>query len=105
MKINFLQKILDEDNKPAVMDGTEVTLRKVCTMALFASLKGDENLDGLKKGEIGFLGLQIQHSDELDLKSKDIELLKDRIGKICSNLVIYRAFELLDPSAKPTEAA
>lgn len=104
MKIDFTQPILDENNEP-VKEGMFKTIRSTCTTALFAQIKGDENLSPDKKGEMGFLGLQIQHSDTLDLKVEQVAMIKSRIGMIAPNLIVYRAFELLDPKEGGKEVA
>lgn len=103
MQIDFTKPILDESDEP-IKEGPFMTLRTICTAALFAQIRGDENLSPEKKGEMGFLGLQIQHSDTLDLRAEQIATLKERVGKIAPNLVVYRAFSLLDPKTEPKEA-
>lgn len=100
MKINFTQPILDQNDEP-VKEGPFVTLRSTCTSALFAQIQGDDGLDPFKRAELGCLGMEIMKNDEINVTAEDIAMIKARIGKIAPNLIVHRAFELLDPKAKP----
>ena len=94
-KILFAQPILDEDGEE-VKEGSFRTLRSTCCACLYAPVEGDEKLAPDKKSELAFFALRIQHKDEMDLKSEQIALLKDRVGKLAPKLVILRAHRLLE---------
>lgn len=100
MKINFTQTINDaRGNAIKNNDDTDLTLRDVCSGAMFAMLPNDDQLSGNRKAEIGALGLKLFDSEELDLKSEQVTLIKERVGKMWNPLVVARAHALLDPSA------
>lgn len=98
MKIDLTQPVLNELGEP-VPDGPFKTLRSMCATALFTPIKGDDALPVEKRAELGFLGLQIQSLDEIELTAEQVTTLKARIGAVAPNLVVYRAFHMLDPGS------
>lgn len=73
-----------------------VTLRRLSVNAL---LTGEENLSGEQKLERGELAKKIfmaPKDSELDLESKEIQLIKKQIGKCYNSLVVMQAWPLLE---------
>lgn len=80
-----------------------LTLRNVCLGALTNQIDSDRKCSGIEKNKQFLLSLRIQQEDTVDLTAEQITLLKDRIGKMCSVLVVGRSYEILDPVAKNKE--
>lgn len=84
------------------LDGSEfsdkATLGTVCFSAVVAVIPADQNSDITQKIALYNLAQILAKGGEVDLTSEDIVLLKDRVGKVISNVIaIGRVFELLEP--------
>lgn len=110
MKIDVTRQLTELDGTPMVtgkqicqMCGQPVskpmpmTVRLAATRALSITLKGEENLPGDKKVDQFHLALKITDEDVPDLTVENIALIKERIGKMYSQVVVGRAWEILDP--------
>lgn len=95
MKINVTTRILNEKDEE-VEETAFQTLRSVCCLVLYSVLKDDDRMTGDKKAEQAFLALRIQHEDEPELTAEQIAMLKDRIGKAASPLIVLRCRLLLE---------
>jgi len=115
MKVNFEQKLrniqgvdlfelVDTDKKDesgnTIKKKVFFDLKTVCVNSLSASIP-NENLDGNEKFKMGELARKIYNSKgETVMDVDDIKLLKDRIGKVYGTVVVYPAYEALDPKEK-----
>ena len=84
------------------LDGTEfadkATLGTVCFSAVVAVIPDDQNSEIYQKIALYNLAKILAIGGEVDLTAEDIVLLKERVGKVISNVVaIGRVFELLEP--------
>lgn len=75
----------------------KLILRDVCTQAFASPIDSDKGASGMEKNKWFLLSLKIQQNDEVDLTSEEISLLKNRIGKVYTILIVGRSYELLDP--------
>lgn len=103
MKINFDTPILDEDEQP-IKEGPFQTLGSAaCIVCSRRDLRGDDNMTVERAGELGFLVIRIKFQPELDLKAEEVSIIKERIGKACPPVVVYRCHRLLEgKSQTPT---
>ena len=100
MKIDLDQPILDQNDKPMQRpEAGEATLGFTAATALFAPIPGDEKLDGLKKAQMGELGLRLSKGGVQDLTPEELVMIRDRVGKACLPLVVARVFAMTDQPA------
>lgn len=104
MKINLNTKLKTLDGRPIKnqIEGksdADLDLKIVCTTALLGNY--NENIDGNEKAKRYQLALDIQKSsDSIDLKSEEITLLKELIGKAFATLIVGQSYDLIDPIKK-----
>lgn len=98
MKIDVTRAILDLDGRPVAIEGEPaLTLRSAIVNALLTPLKGDEALNGPSKLKNWLLAQRIHGDDSPDMKAEDIALVKERVGRGYTALVVGRVYEMLDP--------
>lgn len=100
MKVNLDQIILDAAGRDAVLPGVNgepetAYLGRVCAMAMFAQLPGDEKLQGLEKAHIGDLGLQFYAGGEINLSPEDAVIVRQRVGAAFSPLIVARVYKAI----------
>lgn len=88
-----------------VGESESLTFRKVAVNALLTTLQGDDGLTGVQKVEMHKLARTIHEQDELEIldEGKDVELLKERIGKAYGPVVVGPAFMILNGTPASTE--
>ena len=100
MKVDFAAKLKNLNGDPIKMAGGDsevATLGDVAISALFTMTENDKKLTGPQKFDLYVLATIIKAGGEIDIKAKDIVLLKDRIAATNGPLVVGRAYELLEP--------
>ena len=100
MKVDFSTKLKDFGGKPIPKSPTDqeaITLGEIAVNSLLSMTDADQKMPALEKFKLGKLAERIYGKKEVDLKSEDITLLKKRIGAIYATIVVFRAFEILDP--------
>lgn len=98
MKVNFDAKILDLKGNP-LKDGTaDLTLSDVTCAALIAVLQDDQNADSNKKMKLFRLAQTATKGGEQEVPAEDVVLLKERVSKMYSALIVGRVFDLLEGS-------
>ncbi len=104
MKVNFDAEIKNLNDETIFLPRGKdkdvevpLTLAGVAIGALCNLTEKDRAMTGEKKFELYVLAVIIKQGGEIDLKAKDIMLLKDRIGQINTPLIVGRAYELLEP--------
>lgn len=75
-----------------------LTLGAASANALLLNDPDNPNLDDKEKRRRGNLADRLFHGGNIDLDPKDIVLIERMISKVYGNLVIMRAFPLLDPN-------
>ena len=103
MKINFNEPFVDLSNEPIIektqigKETKDVTiiLKAICTTALLA-LQEKENLSGEEKVKRYELAKRIFAGGEINLKTEQIVLLKDLIGKSFTPIIVGQAFRMLE---------
>lgn len=93
MKRNLDLPILQLDGQPFKDDPT---LGTVCFLAVTGSLPNDERQDGAQKMRLYGLAQKVHGGGVVDLTAEDVALLKERIGRAFTVLVVGRAYELLE---------
>lgn len=98
MKINFDTVILDLKGNPvpAGEDNKPTTLGDISCIALQASFPDEQSLEGKEKFNRFKLAVKLSNGGEIDLSSEDVALIKKLIGKAFTNVVVGRAWEILD---------
>ena len=99
--IDMLQhlKALDPEENIKDGDGTLITLRSACTMAL---LGGEQrSLTEKEKVDRYILAQKISLCAKIELTADEIVLLKSAVGKSFGPLVVGRVFEIVDPPSMP----
>lgn len=111
MKIDFNQTLLGIDGEPIVQvpaqNGEPAkfwTLKDAAVTAIRSILRGDDDLDAIKKVELGTIGVCIFKG--LDLTTEQVAVVKARIGKAFLNgemvLAAWNAIE--SPAASEVRA-
>jgi hypothetical protein len=101
--VDFKAPILQLDGKPVPLSETDkspLTLGKVCTDALIATLPG-ETLTPDEKGDRFRLAMRIVNKPNDAISATDVVLIKKVVGIAYGPLVVGRVIELLDPASVP----
>ncbi len=88
--------ILNSDEKPPV----PMTLSDASISALLLQTADDQRMSGAEKFRLAQLAQRVYKSKDVVLSVEDLATLKDRIGKICTPLVVGASWPLLDPAQK-----
>lgn len=100
---DFKSPILQLDGKPVPLSDTDkapLTLGKVCSDALIASLPGESPTPD-EKGDRFRLALKIAQRPTDAISATEIVLIKKVVGLAYGPLVVGRVNELLDPASVP----
>jgi hypothetical protein len=99
---DFTQTLTGFDGKPIIngdaKNGSSLTLGEACINALEATLQSDAQTTGADKFKLDQLARKIYRSTDVVLSIEEIALLKERIGKVYSPVVVGAAWRVLDPS-------
>jgi len=76
-------------------DGKVMMLKDVCINALLTPLEEDKTMSGQKKADLFMLAMSIK-KDECELTVDDVSLIKTRVGKMYSQLVVGRVFSIIE---------
>lgn len=101
MKRNLDARILqiDETEFP-----DKPTLKIIAFMGVTTPVQGDVHLDIKVKLEMYRLAHVIAKGGIAEFTAEDVVLIKDRIGKVCANIVtIGRCFDILDADIEESE--
>lgn len=82
------------DGKPVI---TNLTLALVSQMALLQPHQDETNRPQTDKLRQFVLATKVAHGGIVGLTVEERVLIKERIGKACTALVMGRAFEIIDP--------
>ena len=94
MKLN--QTFTNELGEDLADDKGSITLGKVIQTALLSPMKDDDMLSGQEKADLFNLWFdKIKGADEADLTSEDKVLIKDRVGRAYSQIVVGQVFKIL----------
>jgi len=101
----FINRVTEKDEKgKSVSKEKEFTFREMCESVLVLEQVDPETrrpkniIDGVEKNRRGGLAYQIHKAgSEIDLSVDDVKLLKDLIGETGSALIVYQAWNILDP--------
>lgn len=97
MKINFQAPVLQPDGKPFPLEGDKpMLLRDVCVVALNNPQDSDRGGDPKAAFERGVLAIMLYNAGELDVPAEKIALLKERIGRSHSPLVVAQCWAMLE---------
>jgi len=96
MKLRLEEKILDMDDVPIKdIKEKEMILQDVLVNALMTPMEDDKSLSGDQKMALFVLAMEIKKGKE-DVSVEDVSLIKKRIGKLYSQLIVGRAFALIE---------
>jgi len=96
MKLRLEEVIKDMEDKPLKgADDKEMSLKDVCINALMTPLEDDKDMGGDKKVSLFTLAMSIKQGND-ELTAEEISLIKKRIGKMYTQLVVGRAFALIE---------
>ena len=101
MKIDFDAPILALDGTPMRDGENPATLKALACTALAAMFNDEPSLSATDKYQRFALGLKLVDGGEVDLSVEEIGLIKKLIGKAYPPVTMGRAYDLLDPKAKP----
>jgi len=79
--------------------GQNVKLKNICINALMANSPDEKNLSAEKKFYRAQLAekIYLEGKGAIDIRTEDIVMLKSQISKLYPPLLVYRAFQILDP--------
>lgn len=108
LAIDFSAKLTDSDGqsvkvcvdpRPAAECGKEVemTLGVAVRNALYQSYPDERELSGDEKFKRAELAQALVGASEIKVKAEDISLMKKLVAKLYGPLIVYRAWQLLDP--------
>jgi hypothetical protein len=107
MKVDFsaiLLNLKDEPlMQPAAKEGEDAPPATLAWIASEALLRATEEKDGQKKYKLYALAMKVGGGGEVELKTEDIALIKQKIGEQFAPLVVGRAFDLLEQTKATTE--
>lgn len=82
-------------------DAKDATLRSVLLKAALVTLPGDDQMSADQKVGLALLTQRIYGDNAAEFTSEETTILKERVGKAFSPIVVLRIFELLDPASVP----
>ena len=106
MKIDFSAILLNLNDTPLMQPPDPTGENVPATLAWVASealLRATDEKDGTKKYKLYSLAMKVGNGGEVDLKSEDIALIKQKIGEQFAPLVVGRSFDLLEPPTANVE--
>lgn len=95
MLIDFTQVLKGFDDKPLQGSDGDITLQFICIDALLTDSKEDKQ-DGPEKLRRYELAKTIHNGKEMDLKTEDIVLIKDKIVKTRPTLIVGITEDMLE---------
>lgn len=96
MKYNLDVVIKNLDGKPVKSDDKDLTVRKVCQMALL-NPSGDDKANGKRSFDKFRLAQKLHDSKgEVELEAEDVTLIKELVGKSYVPLVVGRVYETFE---------
>jgi hypothetical protein len=95
--VNYDGKLLTDG---ATKDAKPLTLGDVAVLALETSLDEDRQISGVVKFQRDQLARKIYKNKEAVLTIEEIALIRDRIGKVCTPIVVGAAWPLIDSIIK-----
>lgn len=108
--IDFGKVFTDDDGKPLCSAETKdnapcpqdkvLTLRMASRNALRASFPDERDISGDEKYKREELGQGLVGANDIKLKAEDIALIKKLIAKLYTPMVVYQAWNTLDPKDK-----
>ena len=109
IKIDFSTILHNIEGEPFLDDvamqsngGTKVELtlgRAASNPLLMTNPKGGD-VNGKEKFDRSMLAVRVYGGDTVDLKAEEVTKLKTLIGDLYSPLVVYRAWQVLDPATE-----
>ncbi len=78
----------------------ELTLGRAAAHALCMNFSDEQNVDGAEKFRRGKLAFEIRDAADRDVPAEDLTLIKKLMAKLYSPMVIFRAYQMLDPAEK-----
>lgn len=109
MKIDFSQTLKTIHGKPIMHheggDGgesklVEVSLSFVAINALMSAHEKDKGLSGNDKFKLSQIAAEIAKNPDADFSVEDLAKIKERIGMLYTQAIIFAAFPLLDATEK-----
>jgi len=96
--IDFTTILTDLEGSSIMDNGRLVTLGRAAMMALIGQVPEDQSMTGEDRFRFARLAEKVMDNPAAKLPVEDVALIKDRIGKFFSPVVVYRAWPLLDPA-------
>ena len=87
----------EQNNPTEKVEPEEMTLKKICITVLSAHGLKDPKVTKEQKYKSYRLLRRIEDTDEVSLKSNDVQLLKDLVGDGYLPLVVGQVWDILDP--------
>jgi hypothetical protein len=102
MKVDFSAKILGLDGSPLREPGAseDLTLASIVCSTLINLSDKDKDMSAADKVAMFKLAVKITaNGKDVTLDADEIVRLKNRVGVMCTPLIVGRAYELLDPGS------
>lgn len=96
MNIKLTELITDLDGSPA---GDGLTLGAAIEQALLIPAKGDDQLTGAAKVKLFMLASRLHGKESADLTAEDVVLVKERVGRLFTPIVVGRVWAAIDPAS------
>lgn len=117
-KIDFTQVLMNIEGKPFTYcaeykkaappaapeckDERDMTLEQAALSALQTRFQDEQNLSGADQVRRVSLAIRIHQQKAVALTADDVKLIKDLTAKVGYNpVLVYRAYQLLDPNSIP----
>lgn len=94
MPIDLTQPILDLAGEPA----GDLTLGSAIEQALMLPVKGDDQMTGSAKLKLFLLATRLHGKGTAELAADDVVLIKDRVGRLFTPIVVGRVWSAIDPA-------
>jgi len=108
--VNLDQVLTEFDGTTPLVDETQkgegpvpVVLNKVCFRALVSTYADERNVTGEDKYKRGKLAERVYNGGVVDLEAKEIELIKELVGKAYSPIIVGQAWDMLEGRISPPE--
>lgn len=97
MKIDLMHTFNGVDGEPLVENGKPLTVGKIITNAIMGSYEQDKTLTGEHKADLFSLWFdKVKDKDKTDFTSKEVELIRKRVGYGYSPIVVGQIYKLIE---------
>jgi hypothetical protein len=96
MKVKINQQLKGADDKPLQSEkGQPITFKDIAVHSILSPIQGDDEKKKYEKYEI-YRKMRDAKGDEVELKTEELNILKQAIGKVQPPLVMGQCWDMIE---------